>query len=778
MNKKKKKFYCLDMFPYPSGDGLHLGHVENYTASDIYARYLRLNGYEVMHPIGWDSFGLPAENYAIKMNIHPKIITQKNIQNFKRQIRSLDFEFDWDREIDTSSPDYYKWTQWFFLLMYKNGLAYRKKAPVNWCESCKTVLANEQVENGKCERCKSDVVQKKLKQWFFRVTKYADRLLDDLEKLDWPDKIKHLQKNWIGKSEGSLIKFKLNATSYTLHDSIEVFTTRADTLFGATYLVLAPEHNIVSKLKSQISNLNEVEEYIQKTKNKTERDRISEGKEKTGVELKDIKAINPATKKEIPIFISDYVLTSYGTGAIMAVPAHDERDFEFAMKFKVPIIKVITHNKDNILEKVYIGDGKLINSEKFNGLSSKKAAKEITKFVNGEITTQYKMRDWLISRQRYWGAPIPIIYCDKCGSTGSPQLVPVPEKDLPVELPNDVDFRPKGKSPLASSISFTNVKCPKCGAKAERETDTMDGFVDNSWYYYRYCDPKNQKEFASKKLIEKWMPVDLYVGGAEHAVGHLLYSRFFTKVLFDLRYIRFEEPFIKLINQGIILGPDSRKMSKSFGNVISPDEIVEKYGSDTLRMYEMFMGPLEDTKPWDTKGISGIKRFLEKVEKLSEYSFNDISDDSLLHRAIEKVTKDIKNFHYNTAISEMMIYCNHALSQKTAVNKQSIEKLLVILSPFAPETTSKLWKIIGNKTSVFNESWPEYNEKMTKNKKTTIGIQINGKIRDKFVTEIDISEAEVTKLALNSPKIVKYIINKKRIKKVIYIKNKILSIVI
>jgi len=799
--KKRSKFYCLDMFPYPSAEGLHVGHVEGYTATDIYSRYLRMNGYNVLHPMGWDSFGLPAENYAIKTNKHPKQTIKRNISRYKKQLKSLGFSYDWDREINTADPKYYKWSQWFFLFLYKKGLAYRKKAPVNWCESCRTVLANEQVVEGRCERCKNKVVQKELDQWFFKITDYADRLLKDLADLDWSDSLKTMQKNWIGRSEGVIIEFKIKDSNL----KVDVFTTRPDTLFGATYLVLAPEHPIVaSLLKSnlKIPNHQEVQNYIKKTKEKTELERIEEDKIKTGVELKGVKAINPANKKEIPIFIGDYVLISYGTGAIMCVPAHDQRDFEFAKRFNLPIRQVIVsdsgekNDKPQQLKQAYTGRGTMINSGRFNGMDSEKAKEAITELVAGQKSTQYKLRDWLISRQRYWGAPIPIIYCPKCGeeqvSKSQNQalregidytiidnkryaIVPVPEEDLPVTLPDDVDFRPKGKSPLAYSKKFQKVKCPRCGSTARRETDTMDGFVDNSWYYYRFCDPQNSKHFASSAKVNYWMPIDLYVGGAEHAVGHLLYSRFFTKVLYDNGYIKFSEPFKKLINQGLILASDGRKMSKSLGNVINPDEVVRQYGADTLRMYEMFMGPLEESKPWDTKGIIGIQRFLDRVWKFHLMSDYEKNNDDDLHNTIKKVTEDIQNLKFNTAISAMMIYINLALNNKTKINKYCKEQFIKILAPFAPHIAEEMWFNLGHNKSVFLEKWPDY--KRIKDEKTTIAVQINGKVRAVLTISFAMEKEELISLALKNDK-VKHWLKDQKIKKIIYVPNKILSIVI
>jgi leucyl-tRNA synthetase len=690
------------MWPYPSGDGLHVGHVESYTATDIMSRYYRMNGFNVLHPQGWDAFGLPAENFAIKTGAAPQETTAKAIATFKGQMDKMGFSYDWSREQNSSDPEYYKWTQWFFLLFYKNGLAYKKKAKVNWCESCQTVLANEQAEGGICERCKNAVIQKDLEQWFFKITDFIeDRLsevrpqgsekniggrtsktaglLSGLEKVDWPESIKSSQKNWIGRSEGTIVKFPVilneaerNEESRTVTGSfaaaqddnsfIEVFTTRVDTIFGCTYCVAAPEHPLIKNHESRITNYDQVKKYVEDSRSKTELERTELQKEKTGVRLKGVEVINPFTKETLPLFVADYVLGGYGTGAVMAVPAHDERDFEFAKKYDLPIKKVIV-SKESDEKECFVNDGELINSENYSELSSVDAREKMTAWLEkeglGAKKINYRLRDWLVSRQRYWGAPIPIIYCEKCGE------VPVPEKDLPVVLPTDVDFKPTGESPLANSKTFHDVECPQCGSKARRESDTMDTFVCSSWYYFRYTDPQNDQAFASEAAIKKWLPVDLYVGGAEHAVLHLLYARFFTKVLHSLGYVDFDEPFLKLRNQGLIIAEDGRKMSKSLGNVVNPDQVIDEVGADSLRMFEMFMGPLEATKPWNTKGISGVQRFLEKVYKLSaqintEEKQKDAEDKIkiLLHKTIKKVTEDIESFKFNTAISALMVLAN------------------------------------------------------------------------------------------------------------------------
>lgn len=844
-NSDKGKFYCLDMFPYPSGDGLHVGHVESYTATDIISRYQRLKGKNVLHPQGWDAFGLPAENYAIKTKTHPSTTTKKAIENFKKQIRMLGFSYDWSREVNSSDPQYYKWTQWFFLLLYKNGLAYKKKAKVNWCSKCQTVLANEQAEGGVCERCETEVIQKDLEQWFFKITDFAEDLLSGLDNLDWPGSTKAAQKNWIGKSEGTEFEMKIKNSE----EKIEVYTTRVDTVFGMTYAVVAPEHPVIEKLKNKIENYKEVEKYIADARKKTELERTALQKEKTGVELKGIKITNPFNNEEIPVFVADYVLGHYGTGAVMAVPAHDERDFEFASRNNLDIKLVINPlsveniNFSNIYpnispsllkgeniedatkrwkkqqfellekkERCFTDDGILVNSEKYDGLTSEKAREKMTKWLEknniGKRKINYKLRDWLVSRQRYWGAPIPIIYCDKCGE------IPVPEEDLPVMLPTDVDFKPTGESPLNYSKEFHNVKCPKCGGAAKRESDTMDTFVCSSWYYFRYADPKNEKEFASKKQIKKWLPVDLYVGGAEHTVLHLLYARFFTKVLNKLGYIDFNEPFKKLRHQGIILAEDGNKMSKSKGNVVNPNDVVQKYGADALRIFEMFMGPLEDAKPWNTKGIVGTERFLLKTMKVFlndiKNTIDDIIEDKekiisgnvgfalrddnelkerqqekaieevkymdqLINKTICKIGKDIENLKFNTAISELMIFVNSIST--FGINKNNFEKFLILLSPFAPHLAEELWEKLGHKESIFKEKWPQYDPKLIKDEEIELVIQINGKLRDRIKVSADISEDEAKKIAIESEK-VKNFIEDKNIKKVIFVKGKLINIVI
>lgn len=780
----KPELYVLDMFPYPSGAGLHVGHVESYTATDIYSRFKRMHGYNVLHPMGWDAFGLPAENYAIKTKIHPKETTEQAIQTFRKQIKRMGLWYDWSREIGTHTPEYYKWTQWFFLLLYKNGLAYKAKANVNWCSSCQTVLANEQVVEGKCERCSTKVTQKELDQWFFKITEFADALADDLSEVDWPGSTVRNQQEWIGRSEGALLKFKIqsskskiNLKSQITNAAIAVFTTRPDTLFGATYVVLAPDHPLVEELKNEIQNVNEVEAYQKQTREKTELERIAEGKEKTGVELKGVKAVNPATKEEISVFIADYVLSHYGTGAIMAVPAHDERDFVFAQKYNLPIRQVICQHYPApvcpVLDKAYLGPGSLVGSGQFDGMEYEKAKRAVTEFVGGAMKRNYKLRDWLISRQRYWGAPIPIVY----DPDGRPH--PIPEEHLPWVLPTDVDFKPTGYSPLAASKEFAERTEKLFGKGWYPEVDTMDTFVCSSWYYFRFCDPQNEQEFASKEQIKKWLPVDLYLGGAEHTVLHLLYARFFTKVLHRCGFIAFKEPFQKLRHQGIILGEDGHKMSKSRGNVVNPDEIVDHHGADALRLYEMFMGPLEDSKPWNTKNILGVKRFLERVWKLQAKVKDDANDSALqtiLHKTIKKVGQDIEALKLNTAISQLMI-CANAMHGQEHVSKASYHTFLLLLAPFCPFVAEELWALTGGKGSVHSQEFPSYDFAFAKEEQVKLVLQVNGKVRDIVEAEAGIAEERAKDLALNNEKIKKWT-QSATPRKVIYVQDKLVNIVI
>ncbi|EKD58765.1 MAG: hypothetical protein ACD_56C00055G0001 [uncultured bacterium] len=781
----KSKFYCLDMFPYPSGAGLHVGHVENYTATDIYSRFKRFNGFNVFHPIGWDAFGLPAENFAIKNGTHPDITTHQNIQNFTKQIKSLGMSYDWSREIDTSSPEYYKWTQWFFLFLYKNGLAYKKKAKVNWCDSCMTVLANEQVEDGACERCKNQVVQKDLEQWFFKITDFIEDqktengetvkgLISGLDGIDWPSSTKIAQKNWIGRSEG--VEFELRIKNH--ESSVKVYTTRIDTAFGITYVVLSPEHKLIQELRDSVSNWDEITAYLEQAKKKTDLERM-EAKIKTGVEMRGVKVINPFNDKEVPLFIGDYVLSQYGTGAVMAVPAHDERDWEFAKKYDLEIIEVVGGGGD-VAKEAFTEDGTLLNSAGYSELNSLQAREKMAAWLEekgvGKRKINYRLRDWLVSRQRYWGSPIPIIYCEHCGE------VPVPEKDLPVMLPTDVDFKPTGESPLIGSKTFHDVTCPRCGAKARRESDTMDTFVCSSWYYLRFADPKNQEEFASKQSLEKWLPVDLYMGGAEHTVLHLLYARFFTKALNKFGYIGFDEPFLKLRHQGMILAEDGRKMSKSLGNVVNPDDIVSEFGADALRLYEMFMGPLEEMKAWNSKNIIGLKRFLDRVYKMQERIVNHESAiknkkiDFLMHKTIKKITDDIENFSFNTAISQMMILVK-ALEKEQEISMIHYSCFLILLSPFAPHVAEELWEKLGHKESIFLQSWPEADSNFLKEEEIEMVIQVNGRVRERLMVAADVTEDEIKETALENEK-VKIFTDGKEIKKIIFVPGKLVNIVV
>ena len=921
---RREKFYSLETFPYPSAAGLHVGHPEGYTAEDINARYQRMNGKNVLYSMGWDSFGLPTENYAIKIGKNPKEVAAENTANFKRQLQMFGFSYDWDREVSTSDPSYYKWTQWLFLQLHKQGLAYRKHAPVNWCESCKTVLAREQVIEGACERCKNTVIQKPMEQWFFKITDYAEELLDGIEGLDWVDATKEGQRNWIGKSVGAELEFKIKNVEF----GINVFTTRPDTLFGATYMVLAPEHELVDRLKDQIQNWDEIEEYRKQTDAKSELERTHLQKEKTGVELKGVTCINPVNNEEIPVWIADYVMESYGTGAIMAVPAHDDRDYAFAKQFNLPIkqtlvedinayhqtektlkllseINVIAEkhdiktwiigglaceflagfvyrahddidlivesqeHEDKLIHElkengfivdhekaftkvlhapggmeVEIGacdrkqapfkrkdfedeprylhgheariakpecilkikqeqldvrqekkdaldwkylhgevmtDGVAVESDFLNGLNKKDAIEKMIAWIEkeniGKAAVQYRLRDWLVSRQRYWGAPIPIIWCDTCGD------VPVPEQDLPVLLPDDVDFKPTGEPPLASSKDFQKVECPKCKGKARRDYETMDTFVDSSWYFLRYCSPQETKRPFNKEDVEYWLPTDLYVIGAEHIALHLLYARFFTKAFADIGLLDVREPFHKIRHQGLIMGEDGQKMSKSRGNVVNPDEVIEKFGADAMRMFLMFMGPLADSKPWSMDSMKGVYRFLEKVWKLQKKvpkatKNNPETEDyqKLLHQTIKKVTEDIEQMHYNTAISQMMILVN-AMQKADTIGYMDWMNLLKILHPFAPHVTEELWHEMGNDSYIMTQAWPTYDEELVAEDEIELVVQINGKVRERHTIAVSAPEEEIKKTALEGEKI-KILLKDKEIVKVIIVKGKLVNIVI
>lgn len=771
--KREDKIYQLEMFSYPSGAKLHMGHWYNYSVPDAWARYKRMTGHNVFNPMGFDAFGLPAENYAIKTGIHPKDSTEKNIETMIKQIDAIGGIFDWDNDVITCREEYYKWTQWMFLELYKHGLAYKKEAPVNFCPSCNTVLANEQVIAGECERCGSTVLRKNLSQWFFKITDYAEELLTGLDTIDWPEKTKSLQRNWIGKSEGSLVKFKVDGKDI----EFDVFTTRVDTLYGCTYCVLAPENPLVDEITTDECK-KDVKEYQEATAKINEIDRTSTVKEKTGV-FTGAYAINPINDKKIPIWISDYVLSTYGTGAVMAVPAHDERDYEFATKFNLEIIPIIETDK-----LPYIEEGKYINSDILNGINTIKEAKEkinkkLEEIGKGEKTTSYKLRDWLVSRQRYWGAPIPIIYCDECG------VVPVPEEDLPVKLPYDVEFTPDGESPLAKSPEFVNCTCPKCGKKAKRECDTLDTFVCSSWYYLRYPDAFNDKEPFNKEVVDKMLPVDVYIGGVEHACMHLLYARFFTKALRDMGYLSFDEPFKKLIHQGMILDPKGQKMSKSKGNTVSPDEFIEKYGSDVLRAYLMFGFSYEDGGPWSDDGIKAVDKFLKRVYRLiEEYDNNESEEryddiDYVLNNTIKNVRIDIEKFQMNTSIARIMEYVNILTkkSSEISIPKYYLEKLTVLLAPFTPHITEEMWKLLGHTPSVHNEKYPEVDEEKLIVKTYEMIIQVNGKVRGKETVKTDSSKEEMEEIALKNENAKKFT-SDKEIVKVITVPNKLVNIVV
>lgn len=776
-SKNKKKYYNLVMFPYPSGDKLHVGHWYNFAPSDSWGRYMRLKGYNVYEPMGYDSFGLPAENYAIKNGVHPAVSTDKNIDYMRTQLQNMGAMYDWSTEIKTSSPEYYKWTQWVFLKLYNAGLAYRKKSPVNWCPHCQTVLANEQVFEGECERCGAEVSKKDLTQWFFKIRDYAERLLNH-ENLDWPEKTITMQKNWIGKSTGSEIVFEIAdpETKKPTGKTVNVFTTRIDTLFGATYMVLAPEHPLVSKITGK-SHLRNVEEYTEKARKETDIERSSEDREKTGVNT-GAYAINPVNGKILPVWIGDYVLAGYGSGAVMAVPAHDQRDYEFAKKYNLPIKEVIMplgDDESNLDKEAFTEDGELINSEEFSGMKSEKARKHITMFLNGkgkgDFKTQYKLHDWLISRQRYWGAPIPIIYCEKCGE------VPVPEKDLPVELPMEVDFNPKGKAPLATSKEFVNTGCPNCGKPAKREVDTMDTFVCSSWYYLRYPSAGMEEEPFDKKRTNKWLPVDMYIGGPEHACMHLLYARFINMVLKDLGYIDFEEPFKKVVHQGLIT-KDSAKMSKSKGNVVSPDKFIEKYGSDVFRMYLMFMGPYTEGGDWNDSGIKGVARFADKFWNLI-YVKSIVEDETTLkrelHKTIKKVTDDMKKLQFNTVIAALMEFTNKI--SDTGIDTDSKKLAVKLIAPVAPHLAEELWEHLGQAESVFKSDWPTYSTELIKEEVIELVIQINGKIRGKTKAKVDISKEEAVEKAKSLSNVASHL-EDKQILKEIFVPGKLINFVV
>ncbi|MBI2633537.1 MAG: leucine--tRNA ligase [Parcubacteria group bacterium] len=836
---KKPKFYCLVEFPYPSGAGLHVGHLRSYSALDAMARMKRMQGYNVLYPMGWDAFGLPTENFAIKTKTQPAIVTKQNIAIFKKQIKQMGLSFDWSREINTTDPHYYRWTQWIFLQLFKHGLAYKKNMPINWCSSCKIGLANEEVVDGKCERCGAETVKKNKEQWVLKITDYADRLIADLDTVDYLEKIKTQQINWIGKSEGTIVRFQISDFRF----QIEVFTTRVDTIFGCTYLVVAPEHEAIKNYESRITNYEEVKKYIEETRKKSDLQRTELNKEKTGVELKGIKAVNPLNGEEVPIWIADYVLAHYGTGAVMAVPAHDSRDWEFAKQYGLPIKQVIANKDDfkiqnakiknqndnlkfkNAIDTVFEDDGILINSGGFTDLTSQEARYRITQWLekknSGEKKTQYKLRDWIFSRQHYWGEPIPLVFCDNCrkkqngnlkskiqnlkfsqGELLNPGWIPISENKLPVKLPKVKHYEPTntGESPLAGITKWVDTKCSRCGGKAKRETDTMPNWAGSSWYYLAYAINKqlttnNSQQFFKNKKVQKllryWMPIDLYNGGMEHTTLHLLYSRFWNKFLCDIGAVPTFEPYRARRSHGMILAEGNEKMSKSKGNVVNPDEVVKQYGADTLRLYEMFVGPFGEAVSWNTRGIIGMRRFLERIwkfissansesdtnKRIRKFAKNSLFVDKLLHQTIKKVTEDIENMRFNTAISTLMILLNEMeknVSQLSTINYQLFLKLL---SPFAPHIAEELWENLGNKKSIFLEKWPIYNLKLARDEEIELIIQVNGKLRDKVLVSASINEEDARRMALKREKI-KQILNGVQPKKIIFVKGRLVNIVL
>lgn len=776
-NSNKKKFYALIEFPYPSGQGLHVGHPRPYTALDVVSRKRRLQGYNVLYPIGWDAFGLPTENYAIKNHIHPEIVTKNNVARFKKQIQSLGISFDWSREINTTDPEYYKWTQWIFLQLFKHGLAYKKEMAVNWCTSCKCVLANEEVVNGVCERCGSEVVRKVKSQWMLKITEYADRLIKDLDLVDYPDRVKAQQKNWIGKSTGAEVDFNT-----TEGDKLTVYTTRCDTLFGATYMVISPEHPCIEKWNDKIKNIEDVKAYQAEAAKKSDFERTELVKEKTGVMLDGVKAINPVNGKEIPIFVSDYVLVSYGTGAIMAVPAHDTRDWEFAKKFDLPIIEVVKGGED--VQKEAFTDcatGVMVNSDFLTGLTVEEAKKKMISWLEenkvGRAKTNYKLRDWVFSRQRYWGEPIPIVHCDKCG------YVPIPESELPLRLPMVDSYEPTdtGESPLSKITDWVETTCPCCGGKAYRETDTMPQWAGSSWYFLRYMDPHNKEALASKEALNYWSPVDWYNGGMEHTTLHLLYSRFWHKFLYDIGVVPTPEPYAKRTSHGMILGENGEKMSKSRGNVVNPDDIVQQYGADTMRLYEMFIGDFEKAAPWNDKGIKGCRRFVERYYNLQEKL---IDGDEVrpelecsIHKTIKKVSEDIENIKFNTAIASLMALMND-INAVGSINKKEYAIFSILLNPFAPHVTEEIWSTCNlGEGMVVDQPWPEYDESKCKANEIEIAVQVNGKIKTKLTIPAEAEQAEVIALA-KADENVKKSVEGMNIIKEIYVKGRLVNIVV
>ena len=772
----KEKFFGLIEFPYPSGQGLHVGHPRSYTAMDIIARKRRMQGYNVLYPIGWDAFGLPAENYAIKNNVHPAVITAKNIANFKRQLKMLGFSFDWSREVNTTDPNYYKWTQWIFLQLFKKGLAYKQEMPINWCTSCQVGLANEEVVNGVCERCGGEVIQKRQSQWMLKITEYAQRLIDDLDDIDFLDKIKTQQRNWIGRSEGAEVKFTL-----TTGDEMVVYTTRCDTLFGATYTVISPEHPLIEKLADKLTNYDEIKAYQAAAAKKSEFERTELAKEKTGVKLEGVNAINPVTGKEIPVFVSDYVLVTYGTGAIMAVPAHDSRDWEFAKKFDLPIVEVVSGGKD-VNEEAYtdVSKGTMVNSGFLTGMTVKEAIPAMIDYLEkenlGKRKVNYKLRDWVFSRQRYWGEPIPIIHCPKCGQ------VPVPENELPLVLPDMEEFKPgeNGESPLANATDWINTTCPVCGAAAKRETDTMPQWAGSSWYFLRYTDAHNDDALASKEALDYWTPVDWYNGGMEHTTLHLLYSRFWHKFLFDIGVVPTKEPYQKRTSHGMILGENGEKMSKSRGNVVNPDDVVNEVGADTFRTYEMFLGAFDQSTPWSQQGLKGCYKFIEKVWNLQNIMTDEegysAELEKSMHKTIKKVGEDFERMKFNTAIATMMSFLNE-VTKKGSITKGEYKTFITLLNPVAPHMTEELWEMLGGEGLLSLTAWPQYDEEKTVDDEIEIVVQINGKIRDKISVAADLDRAGLESVAMESSRI-KELTEGKSIVKVIAVPGKLVNIVV
>ncbi len=775
-NSDKEKFFAMVEFPYPSAAGLHVGHPRSYTALDIIARKRRMEGYNVLYPMGWDAFGLPTENFAIKNKIHPRIVTKNNIENFTRQLKMLGFSFDWSREINTTDPNYYKWTQWIFLKLFEKGLAYKQEMPINWCTGCKVGLSNEEVVNGVCERCGSEVVQKRKSQWMLRITEYAQRLIDDLDEVDYIEKVKTQQKNWIGRSEGAEVTFKLSTG-----DDMVVYTTRCDTLFGATYVVMSPEHDLIDKMKDSITNWDQVVEYRTAASKKSEFERTELAKDKTGTPLEGIYAINPANGEKLPVWISDYVLVTYGTGAIMAVPAHDSRDFEFAKKFNLPIIEVVSGG-ENVQEEAYtdVSSGTMVNSGFLTGLSVKEAIPTMIKWLEekglGKKKVNFKLRDWVFSRQRYWGEPIPLVYCEKCG------WVPIPESELPLELPELETFEPgeNGESPLKKATDWIKTTCPHCGGEAERETDTMPQWAGSSWYFLRYMDPHNNEALASKEALDYWLPVDWYNGGMEHTTLHLLYSRFWHKFLYDIGVVPTKEPYQRRTSHGMILGENNEKMSKSRGNVVNPDDVVNEFGADAFRTYEMFIGAFDQATPWSNQGLKGCHKFLERVWNLKDMVTEDegysADLEKLMHKLIKKVSEDFERMKFNTAIAAMMSAVND-FYKKGSITKGEFITFLTLLSPVAPHMTEELYLPYSNGDFMSLRKWPEFDEEKTKDDEIEIVVQVNGKIRDKIMIAAGLSKEETEAAALEAEKI-KAEIDGKTVVKVIAVPGKLVNIVV